>query len=86
MVLWVLAKRCTQAPVVPSLHKFWRIKEGWKSFNEHKIDLKSSIPNSSKKKLSNQYVLSAITYASGTWTLTKTFKQRLLLRELWKGQ
>ena len=40
-----------------------RIQAGWKSFNDHKIVLKSNVPNSLKKKLYNQCVLPAMTYA-----------------------
>ena len=54
-----------------------RIKAGWKSFNEHKIVLKSNIPNSLKKKLCNQYMLPAMTYASDTWTLSKAWERCL---------
>ena len=54
-----------------------RIQSGWKSFNEHKIVLKRNIPNSLKKKLHNQFVLPAMTYASETRTLTKALKQNL---------
>ena len=42
------------------------IQSGWKSFNEHKIVLKSNILYSLKRKLYNQYVLPAMTYASET--------------------
>ena len=52
-----------------------RIQAGWKSFNEHKIVLKKSIPNSLKKKLYNQCVLPAMTYASEIWTITKALER-----------
>ena len=48
-----------------------RIQAGCKSFNEHKIVLKSNIPNGLKKKLYYECVLPGMTYASETWTLTK---------------
>ena len=51
-----------------------RIQAGWKSFNDHKIVLKINIPNSLKKKLYNQCVLPAMTFASETWTLTKALE------------
>ena len=64
-----------------------RIQAGWKSFNDHKIVLKSSIPNSLKKKLYNPCVLPAMTYASETWTLTKALERRLAVaQKIWKGQ
>ena len=44
-----------------------RIQGGWKSFNEHKIVLKSNVPNS----------LPAMTYATETWTIFKAFERRL---------
>ena len=53
-----------------------RIQAGWKSFNDHKIVLKSNIPNSLKKKLYNQCALPAMTY-SETWTITKALERRL---------
>ena len=45
-----------------------QIQASWKSFNEHKIVLKSNIPTtcSLKKKLYNQCVLPAMTCASET--------------------
>ena len=54
-----------------------RIQAGWKSFNDHKIVLKSNAPNSLKKKLYNQCVLSAMSYASDIWTLAKALERRL---------
>ena len=54
-----------------------RIRAGWKSFNDHKIVLKSNIPNSWKKKLYSQCVLLKMTYASDTWTITKALERRL---------
>ena len=54
-----------------------RIQAGWKSFNDHKIQLKRNIPDSLKKKLHNECVLPAMTYASETWTLTKALARHL---------
>ena len=54
-----------------------RIQAGSESSNDHKIFLKSNIPNSLKKKLYNQCVLPAMTYASETWTITKALERRL---------
>ena len=59
-----------------------RIQPGWKSFNEHKIVLKISIPNSLKKKLYNECVLPAMTYVSVTWTLTKAAAERNMERAM----
>ena len=54
-----------------------RIQAGWKSFNDHKIVLKSNIPNSLEKKLYNRCVLPAMTFVSETWTITKALERRL---------
>ena len=54
-----------------------RIQAGWKSFNDNKDILKSNIPLSLKRKLYNQCILPAMTYASETWTMTKRMEQKL---------
>ena len=42
----------------------------------HKIILNISLPKNLKKKLYNECVLPAMTYASETWTLTEALEQR----------
>ena len=54
-----------------------RIQAGWKSFNDNKALPKSNIPLSLKRKLYNQCILPAMTYASETWTMTKAMERRL---------
>ena len=54
-----------------------RIQAGWKAFNDNKTFLKSNIPISLKRKLYNQCILPAMTYASETWTMSKAIEKRL---------
>ena len=54
-----------------------RIQCGWKVFNDNKFLLKSEIPITLKRKLFNQCILPAMTYACETWTMTKSMQQKL---------
>ena len=54
-----------------------RIQCGWKVFNDNKFLLKSDIPITLKRKLFNQCILPAMTYACETWTMTKAMKCRI---------
>ena len=46
-------------------------------YNENKILFKSNIPNSLKKKLHNQCIIPAMTYACETWNMTKAMERKL---------
>ena len=54
-----------------------RIQAGWLAYNNNKVVFGSNIPISLKRKVFNQCVLPAMTYASETWTTTKQMEDRL---------
>ena len=58
-----------------------RIQCGWKVFNDNKFLLKSDIPITLKRKIFNQCILPAMTYACETWTMTKAMEQRLAVTQ-----
>jgi hypothetical protein len=54
-----------------------RIQAGWKAFNENKDILTSNAPMCLKRKLYNQCILPAMTYASETWAMTAALIKKL---------
>ena len=54
-----------------------RITAGWKTFGRNSDIMKSSMPICLKRKVFDQCILPAITYASETWTLTAKMENKL---------
>ena len=54
-----------------------RIQHRWAAFNKLSNILRSNLPINLKRKLFNQCVLSAMTYTSETWTLSKKIENKL---------
>lgn len=54
-----------------------RIVAGWMAFNKNRDILKSSVPMCLKRKVYNQCVMTAMTYGSQTWAITKRMQERL---------
>ena len=54
-----------------------RIVAGWIVFNKNRDIMQSKVPMCLKRKVYNQCVLTAITYGSQTWAITKRMQERL---------
>ena len=54
-----------------------RIVAGWTAFNKNRDIMKSKVPMCLKRKVYNQCVLTAMTYGSQTWAITKRMQERL---------
>ena len=58
-----------------------RIIAGWVAFNKYRDIMKSKIPICLKRKVYNQCVLTAMTYGSQTWAITKRMQERLSITQ-----
>jgi Reverse transcriptase (RNA-dependent DNA polymerase) len=54
-----------------------RIVAGWIAFNKNRDIMQSKVPMCLKRKVYNQCVLTAMTYGSQTWAITKRMQERL---------
>src|SRR5271156_1907593 len=59
----------------------WRIVAGWIAFNKNRDLLKSKLPMCLKRKVYNQCELTAMTYGSQTWAITKRMQERLRITQ-----
>lgn len=54
-----------------------RIKAGWQAFGRYSTIMKGKLPLCLKKKVYNQCIIPAISYAAETWTLTSKMERKL---------
>ena len=58
-----------------------RIVAGWITFNKNRNIMKSKLPMCLKRKICTQCVLTAMTYGSQTWAITKRMQERLRIAQ-----